>query len=373
MKNIFLSLTMVLLVGNLFAQSSVNNSEIFIDTITTFQLYSDEDLNPIQLFPKATDQNYTMGFGFGISSLRYKSWFIFAPVTKLDNWILGKNTTQGLNTIVLPPSISLNGTAFTPDDLRSTEPITNDRPYAFLLALSTKRGYIDSERDMVFRSELNIGAFGLNIGKWVQTKIHEHANENDTKPPYTPRGWHNQIANGFAPAFLYALSLGKRVVDLPSQKQNRSYFDMKIGTGGSVGYYTQVNGFASLRLGLLDSRNWIQEFNPLGNMSKRITDNNSGRQLGEIYVFASAQPTFMAYNAMLNGTIWRNSVHTLNWNQTNHLILEWTTGISAHIPFKNTKRSLDVTWAVNAGRTSELKTELERTHYWGGVYLGYSW
>lgn len=381
MKKLLLALVYTIAADHLQAQSTNQNPEQDIvpftqDTITTLQIYTDEDMNPIQAFPKSTDQNYTMGFGFGLSSLKYKSWLVFKPLTALDNLIIGKIITQGSNTTVLPPFISLNGTAFTPDSLRAVDPIRNDRPYAFLLALSTRRGYVDNNRNIVYNSELNIGALGLDIGKWVQTAIHKSMNDNNTKNPYNPEGWHNQIGKGFAPAFLYALGLGKRIASFPADaKQNRAYVDMKVGGAGSLGYYTQLQGAASFRLGLLDSRNWIREFNPLGNMNKNANaiDINNQRQRFEIYLFAAGRPTFMAYNAMLNGTMWRKSVHTLSWSETNHFIMEWNTGITTHIPLNDKKCALDISWVINAGRTSELNTDLARTHYWGGIYLGASW
>lgn len=381
MKKLLLALLCTFAVDHISAQPAtqvVTPDVVYepIDTIMTFHLYTDEDMNPIQAFPKSSDQNYTMGFGFGFSSLKFKPWCVFKPLTALDNWIIGKSITQSSNTTVLPPFISLNGTAFTPDSLRAVDPVRNDRPYAFLLTLSTRRGYVDNSKNIVYNSELNIGALGLDIGKWVQTAIHKSMNDNNTKNPYNPEGWHNQIGKGFAPAFLYALGVGKRIASLPSNtKNNRAYFDMKVGGAGSVGYYTQLQGAASFRFGLLDSRNWIREFNPLGNMNKNDNgaDIKKQRQLFEIYLFAAGRPTFMAYNAMLNGTIWRKSVHTLSWQETNHLIMEWNTGITTHIPLNDKKCALDISWVFNAGRTSELNTNLARAHYWGGIYLGASW
>ncbi|OJV54234.1 MAG: hypothetical protein BGO31_12855 [Bacteroidetes bacterium 43-16] len=386
MKKLFFVLTFSLQYLALSAQKienlyDENPGPFQTDTITTFEFYTDEDFNPLLLFPKASDQNYTMGLGFGFSSLKFKSWFVFKPITTLDNLIIGKKITRGFSTTELAPSISINGAAFTPDSLRAVDPVPNDRPYAFLLALSTKRGYIDNDRDIVYKTELNIGAFGLDIGKWVQTGIHKSMNDNNTKNPYNPEGWHNQIGKGFAPTFLYALGIDKLIESQSiNARSNRSYFDMKLGGAGSMGYYTQLQAAASFRFGLLDSRNWVRDFNPLGNMNKGLGRKNrnllasqSQKQQFEIYMFAAGRPTFMAYNAMLNGTILGNSIHTLSWKETRHFIMEWNTGIATHIPLNDRNCALDVSWIINAGRTSEINTDLARAHYWGGIYLAASW
>ncbi|MNU14579.1 hypothetical protein D3C71_26920 [compost metagenome] len=333
----------------------------------SFRLYLDEDINPLQLFPSSTDQNYTLGLGFGFSNSSYINSPLFYPISKMDQWILGKRNTNKEGVALIDPSWMVNGVAFTPDDLRSKSPVYDDRPYAFLLGFSTKKGYVIPDRRLAFQTELNIGALGLPIGKWVQTGIHKLMNDNNTHSPYNPEGWHNQIANGFSPVFLYSADLEKLIIGNPSvENGERSYFNFKVGGGASVGYYTQVHGMATVRVGLLNSKNWIQNFNPLGNMNQLT--GIPKKDMWEVFLFAAARPTFMAYNTMLHGTPLRNSVHELRWNQTNPWILEWNTGIQCHIPFSKT-RSMDFTWAINSGRTSELKTDLKRTHYWGGVYL----
>ncbi|WP_343559611.1 lipid A-modifier LpxR family protein [Sphingobacterium sp.] len=336
----------------------------------SFRLYLDEDINPLQLFPSATDQNYTLGLGFGFSNSNYINSPVFYPIRKLDQWILGKSNTAHDDIVPIDPSWMVNGVAFTPDNLRAKDPVYNDRPYAFLLGLSTRRGYVNANKGTAFHTELNIGALGLPIGKWVQTGIHKVMNDHNTHSPYNPEGWHNQIANGFSPVFLYSADLEKLIIGNANiEHGERSYFNLKVGGGSSVGYYTQVHGMATVRFGFLDSRKWVQNFNPLGNMNQIY--GSPKKELWEIYLFAAARPTFMAYNAMLHGTPLRSSVHELSWKQTNPWILEWNTGIQCHIPFNNS-RSMDITWAINSGRTSELKTDLKRTHFWGGVYLVYN-
>lgn len=343
-------------------------------------VYTDEDLNPILLFNDASDQNYTMGFGFGFASPWLNSSLSLRPLQLLNQKILGHKFITNEHTHHYSSSLSLNGTGFTPDDLRATTPVIGDRPYAFLLALSTKTAYLKSDQNLLVFSELNVGALGLQIGKHVQTWIHEGMNDGDTKPPYTPRGWNLQVANGFSPAFLYSLGFEKLLFPKRTAPLNRSHFDIKYGGQAMAGYYTGIQGSIALRAGLLDSRNWTRSFNPLGNMNKggavanTVNTPTNERARFEVYAFASVRPTIMIYNSMLHGSLWRKSAYTLNFEETQPFFLEWSAGINTLIPLnpKDKYRSIDLSWVVNAGRTSELRTSYGRPHLWGAILLGYN-
>ncbi|GGC42892.1 hypothetical protein GCM10011386_38970 [Parapedobacter defluvii] len=228
--------------------------------------------------------------------------------------------------------------------------------------------------------ELNVGALGLQLGKHVQTWIHEGMNDGDTKPPYTPRGWNLQVANGFSPALLYSLGFEKLLFPKHTLPGNRSYFDLKYGGQAMAGYYTGIQGSIALRAGLLDRRSWTRSFNPLGSMNKggaaekSVTPLSNDRAKFELYAFASVRPTVMLYNTMLHGSFWRKSAYTLNFEDTQPFFLEWSAGINTLIPLnpKDKYRSIDLSWVVNAGRTSELRTSYGRSHLWGAILLGYN-
>jgi hypothetical protein len=322
--------------------------------------YIDEDLNPLLQFANAKDQNYTMGLGFGYASSCLDGSFVMKPLTAIDHLLVPKEFRAYES--LMPPSLTLNGTAFTPDDLTVSNVIDNDRPYAFLLCLSSKKSYLKGSS--FISTEFNLGVIGLDIGKWVQTSIHKSMNDNDTKDPRTPRGWHNQISDGGELTILYTLNYEHLMAD-------ETFFEFKVGTQGMVGYYTGANLQAATRFGWLDNSKWMESHAPLGSADKGKKSPVAKKKF-ELYLFGSLRPTTILYNEMLNGGF-RHSNHTLDWQETNHFILEWNTGLGLSIPICKKSNSLDLFWAINKGRTSEINTSLSRAHEWGGLYMTYTY
>ncbi|RYE52830.1 MAG: DUF2219 family protein [Sphingobacteriales bacterium] len=356
-------------------------------------LYTDEDLEPLLKLGSASDRDYTMGLSIGPRGSNPNS-LIFKPGSWITKKLLGKHMPNRTNLLEFTMPWTINGTAFTPDDLTSYAPVTNDRPYAFILYLSTKKLYLNVEKHSLFASEFNYGLTGTHIGKWVQTKIHETMNDDDTKDPHTPRGWSNQISNGGELTFLYSLSYEKLITDQRMHRQQeRGTVELKHGVKAMIGYYTGAQYQLAGRLGLLDVRNWIRSTNPLGggdkdiatraqaeadlNLGKinreeykRIMKNDqmkshySSRRKFELFAFSSIRPTFMLYNELLNGKI-RQSAHTFNFKQTQHFMLEWTTGVG--LGFPAFASYVNLSWTINAGRTAQFRTDMATKHQWGAV------
>ncbi|RZM25278.1 MAG: DUF2219 family protein [Pedobacter sp.] len=353
---------------NLRAQESNPKRE---DKSHSVLLYTDEDFKPIQLIGAANDQNYTMGFGFGYSAPIFNKSIMFGPNRFLARIILGRAFIEKPTIIELSPSISINGTAFTPLDLRSPNPILGDRPYAFLLTLSTKKSFLDEEKDQIFTSELNIGVLGTKIGQWVQTKIHENLIRDTANTPI-PKGWDNQISKGGEPTFLYALSYEKLVCGF--NNKNRSLFELKYGLGATAGYYTGVSASLSTRLGLLDNRNWFRNYSQLQNHNGLYgtPSKYSGKARTEAFLFGMIKPVYNVYNELLTGGF-SNQGYRLRDEQTRHLRLEWNLGFGVTIPTcEANNSSLAISWMLNAGRTSELNTPYRRAHQWGTINLAYN-
>src|SRR5690606_27335164 len=323
--------------------------------------YLDEDLKPLLQFSKDNDQNYTMGLVFGYASQNLNGSMIFRGIEFIDHKTLPARFTN--SDVSLQASLTLNGTAFTPNDLRAGTIIKEDRPYAFLLYTSLKKQYLHNREYIA--TELNIGILGLDLGRWVQTNIHEALNKNDTQEPYTPRGWQHQISKGGEPTLLYAVNYNKLL-------EQKSFFDLKYGAQAMLGYYTNVNIEIAGRFGILDKNNWTRNYTPLGtgNKNRMLSMKGVKKRKAEAFLFVSIKPSVVLYNQMLNGGI-RKSAHTLSWNETNHFVLEWNSGIGTTIPTANAN-SLEVIWVVNSGRTSEINTPLARSHQWGGIYLSYN-
>ncbi len=88
-------------------------------------------------------------------------------------------------------SYSLGQSAFTPEDIKATEPVLDDRPYAGWLYLALGGAVISGNKfDSV---ELSIGMIGPSSAAGIsQEAIHTILDGRD------PKGWSNQLGNEFA-------------------------------------------------------------------------------------------------------------------------------------------------------------------------------
>ena len=119
--------------------------------------------------------------------------------------------------------ITLGSTTFTPQRIEAIRPLPDDRPYAELLYLGF--GRVEREGRFDVEKEIRVGVLGTNVGRYVQTFIHEHCNCR------IPLGWDNQIGQGGSPTFLI-----RRHWNLPFDwERHRVVF----GAGGEAGYYVR--------------------------------------------------------------------------------------------------------------------------------------
>lgn len=338
------------------------------DTRKSFIIYTDEDFKPVQVFGKANDQNYTMGIGFGLNLPSFAGSWVFAPNELIFKSILSKRFLEKDSLVLLSPGLSINGTAFTPLDLRRSDVVQGDRPYAFLLSLSTKEMLLDLKHDQMFTSEFSYGVLGTKIGQAFQTWMHKSVIKDTANTPI-PQGWDNQISKGGEPTFLYSISYDK-LISAISPRGTRSLLEVKWGLQGMVGYYTGVAAQLSARFGLLDRSNWMANYSQLQNMNG-ITPTQQ-KTKSELFLFGMIRPVYLAYNELLNGGF-RNSVYTLDFSQTNQAKLEWNFGVGFTFPLGKSKtKSLIFNWIMNAGRTSELNTPYRRSHQWGTWNFAYN-
>ena len=356
----------ILLLGrnSLQAQSTYYSAGFFYDQDYTLEMIGLRSLNQ--------DRNYTMGLGFFTEFEDLKMWFPYRPLYFLNKVfkrsILNdpdKNNPGVSNRLMLA-----NG-SFTPDYLSATYPIYNDRPYASLTYLQLQSTFIDNNIYKKISSNFNIGLLGTNISKTVQTKIHEALNEGDTKDPHTPKGWHNQISNGGELTFLYAGELEKLITIRNIKSTTRTSLtaiEFKHGLRYSLGYYTLTGYNFSFRYGKIDPRNWAYQTNPLGYSTLLTDDYLKKTPVTEIYLYGSLRPTFILYNALLNGQF-RDSKVTVSFANTRHWVLDGEGGICIS-PVIRKKDIVTVRFRF-AGRSPEISfpSRPKRSHFWGGIDL----
>ena len=293
-------------------------------------------------------------------------------------------------------SFQLGITAFTPkkggvDDcgfegciLAKTEPIFNDRPYASLLYAKVRR--TSAHKKNALTSDLTLGVLGLGIAEATQKFIHEHIS-NDVEPG----GWDFQISDGGEPTGRYHVSYQRLVGegywegdDAPSNRDQSSrqdagpeddrWFDAKLATDVNVGFYTNASVGARARLGFVDSPFWSADRLPIDSVfvpARPAAGPGEQRgKLSELYLFASGGVTGWAYNALLQGQF-RDSTVELSFEPgpedaatLKRVVWDAQGGITARF------RGFSVTYAIN-WHSALFGGEFERSHWWGGLYLGF--
>lgn len=328
---------------------------------TGWSVYAEND--SLQRVGRNEDRNYTGGFGFQFNGSFVRRAHLDAPLRSLDRVTGVSKKHEAWNRSFY--SLLIFGTGFTPDELNTAAIVTNDRPYGSLVAASVRHLSVsDDTSDEAWSSELVVAMLGLPVARNVQTTLHRRLRKwSGKETPYDPLGWHNQISDGGEPTALYRAGYERRLLGDVSDADSRKHFQLTGGYAGSVGYYTNVNALANMRLGWFTSDFW--QFTPAA-MSVGAQNVGAGSHRGEweLFLFTGVRPRLNIYNALLQGQF-RKSVYTVG---IKHAQLEWDLGVAAFIPKLRTL----VSWNVLAGRTSEFKGGPSRTHTWGSVVLSYS-
>lgn len=376
MKKLLLSLLFILFGHLLEAQKN------------SISFYTEEDFFPILIDKsKAKDQNYTMGFGVSftlknesdilLTSIRRRIGALLAPINKersCPDWAIeGSNLDNDLNAYInyTKNTYSINGTAFTPDDLQNSDILYNDRPYSFLLYFATQQTFTNQRNTKAISYTLSLGIYGLRIGEFVQTAIHKTMNDNDTKNPHNPKGWKHQISDGFEPSLLYKV---RKDFLINCCKDYRSpKFQHGFGYEVLLGYYTGIVLDYYGRLGKLDSQNWLNiNFLSDGNKNE-ANDKELKSKKSEFFISYSLRPNFILYNQSLSGGLFATDYRLKPLIEANPFILEGSIGIGASIKLSRKLNGplLNLNWNPFVVRTPDMwGSKIKRWHYWGGIRLG---
>lgn len=311
--------------------------------------------------------------------------FIFFPLKKIEKISRFRPYSS---------SIALGGTAFTPRIIDSTAPIIGDRPFSFLLYISTSATMVNQKEitrngnrktvEIYNSFMLNYGVFGTNIGYAVQSFVHKNIVKGR---PTDPKGWNNQISKGGSPALLFEYNRFRRLVSLPSYEQqsidDRSVFDLGWNLGASVGYYDRLYTGLYARLGHLRNRNqarWNGGWSSLTGASYLMLNPGVQKKFSkflrimEAFGYAKANTTLMFRNAMLVGQGFKHSDYTLKPEWTNIGLFEFEWGGVLAFEYTKKNQSGPKTWAIQfrqVYRSPEFDSGMfpERWHYFGSVGL----
>ncbi len=284
----------------------------------SFFIQTDQDY--LFKFPASRneDRNYTQGTCFIYSHKDLNDFFFFWPIKKIGEF--------DANFTPYSSSVAVGGTAFTPLIIDSVNPIVGDRPFAFLIYLSTstsfhkqksvtrRRYYCIEKKCAKYESEgkkltkcqekkcaklddpsftpykpvdifhtftINYGMFGTQLGYEFQSFAHKHLVPGR---PEDPKGWNTQISLGGVPTLLLEYNRFRPLFNLyPCKKAKdigRNILDAGWNLGGSVGYYDRLFTGLYGRVGYLKDGNqarWNGGWASLNSASFQFRDNNDNR------------------------------------------------------------------------------------------------
>ena len=178
-----------------------------------------------------TDRCFTGGFKLSwvsknLKNYRESPWLKWLPFVK----------KPGFQRAI---SISLGQNILTPDNIKRSDLIEDDRPYAGFLYLGI--GIHSRSKTRLDTLELDLGIVGsYSYAEQVQKFIHEISNSTE------PKGWHHQLKDEFALQAIYE----RKWKLFQTESSNGLEFDMIPHLGGGLGnVYIYANTGAQVRFG----------------------------------------------------------------------------------------------------------------------------
>jgi len=343
-----------------FAQDELDDRYIRDQSIS---LIIDQDA----FSPYNEDRNYTMGFSLGYSG-RYadRNYLVFPWFRKGADWLFGLRGLHASGQEFLP-GLSFMVGAFTPENLVPSEPVTDDRPYSSIIAISSSRsslfnGSQDEIKQSALTTRLNVGVLGTSIASNVQTYIHDQMWFGSTRP--IPEGWGNQISNGGEPTLLYQIQFTKPAfIAYANEGMDRKMVELMYQVETNLGYYTNMAGGAVIRIGRYNTPFWYMNNSGMSGVNQAP---NLIAESFEFFFMFALRGRAVLYNGLLQGQF-RESNHTLSRSQINPLILESELGLVMR--YKN----VSLLYYPFQLRTAEFNLPTSRTHIWGSMALFVSW
>ncbi|HEX7027709.1 MAG TPA: lipid A deacylase LpxR family protein [Gammaproteobacteria bacterium] len=318
----------------------------------TWSVYFDNDL----LTSPDKDRDYTGGLtaAFSGSAAKNHIFSIDGPLEYLNKF-LGVDRAYNDNSNIALHAYEIGLEAFTPDNIKTKEPLFDDRPYASLVYISNTRQYFQPEKKVSWVTSLSVGLLGLNAVGELQNDLHDLFGSRRAE------GWENQISEGGEPTFRYSVTRQKY------HNTGTLSIDFTSAARVSVGYLTEVSYGGGFRWGKIRSPWWKfnADLNPHGVKEDPTPVTASHRD--ELYCFAGVNLRLRLYNALLQGQF-RDSAVEYDHEQLNRLILEGWIGVT-----KEFSSGFRISYVVRR-QSSEFKEGLaDRPFTWGGIIISYQY
>jgi hypothetical protein len=280
------------------------------------------------------------------------------------NWLLGFAdgiAADGNMKPLVTNSVIFGTSAFTPDNIITTDPVVGDRPYSSIVAVGSRRTIVPPDSpEWALSSELFIARLGQRLGANVQNGIHKALDMD------TASGWHNQISDGGEWTALLRARYQRVLWGVDAHMSDDPTTEVTLSPEGSAGYYTNVSVGLAFRAGRI--RSPFHQFNS-GSMSFQSQAARPARSGNEWFLFGSVRPRLVLYNALLQGQL-RDSRYEMDGSDLRRTPVEFDVGVSGT---RACGRRAATLTAVFMGRTSELDTSFARTHYWGSLQFTWHW
>jgi len=307
------------------------------------RLYTENDfLSP--LAPNK-DDNYTGGLKVEI-------------VTNLAGKFFQNKILNPMRWVPVQQSFAFSVTIFTPTDLRSSDILVNERPYASYRSWNIGAGFMKENNRINY--ELAIGSMGTPLGGKVQRKIHRDGWFGSTRP--VPQGWDYQIANGGSLAINVKVQFEHKLFHCAGKTNNFKWLSASWIHETNVGQF-MINYSQGVRLFLFNVNHEI----PFDEDTPSIVQLDGGKTKKKnfsFFCFLTPRLKAMFHNSTLTGQLLsRESVHVLPPTDVNKGLLEFDAGAQLQVYCLRLGYFL-------YGRSREYKSEEKSFHHWGGLYLG---
>ena len=179
------------------------------------------------------DRDYTGGIAFTASGSRAQSgWLNIDPVR---GWVFDSLPMFAKdNSVIKKHSVQYGMVLFTPEDISTTQPVLDDRPFASLFYISNTELRVHPSKDKAYRSSFTIGLLGLDLAGEVQSTLRTITGSDEAN------GWDNQISSGGEPTAMLTLSV--------QQKQsNADSYQLSSHLEANAGFSTDINAGLNLR------------------------------------------------------------------------------------------------------------------------------
>jgi len=252
-------------------------------------------------------------------------------------------------------SISIGQNIYTPNDIKLSKPINEDRPYAGITYFGV--GFNSQSNSTLHSLEFDVGIVGPQSGaEECQKIVHKIIGATH------PNGWANQLKDelGLGITYDYKLKLLKSSIN-----QNFGY-DLIMHMGGSLGnVYTGAGSGVEMRFGWKLPRDFgVYFIRPCSSSLDSIGKYHSNffhHQQFRIYFFGSVDGQAVLRNIFLDGNTFQNSPRVEKKPFTAKIM----TGMTIYI--RHFKVSSALVW-----QTKSFKTQREN-HVYGSINLSYSY